>query len=436
MQSMIGDSVQGKDGNVETTAFAKKGHVVGLYFSAHWCPPCRGFTPKLAEWYKNFKADANNANKDKLEIVFVSSDRDQASFDDYYKEMPWLALPYDKRDEKNALSKKFGVRGIPSFVFVEADTGKLITKSGRDVVSSDPKGQKFPWKPKTLSQILQGPVKAKDGDALVDKDLQSMIEGKILAIYFSAHWCPPCKAFTPELAKTYTKLKEAGKNFEILFASSDRDEASWASYFKESHGPWLSLPFSDDGEDDQRKNELDAHFEVDGIPSLIILDEDRNVINADGRSAVSNDPEGAKFPWVPPPLLPITDAISGIQENHCLCYLTGAEDDADGAKQKVLVANAVECMEAVAKEVKEETAAGKDAITLCYEADDGSNRELAGNLRRFLGNEAITTHLMYLNMSDNQKKVFTQETYTQADIRAIVASIRDGSITNDCTPLK
>ncbi len=26
--------------------------IIGIYFSAHWCPPCRGFTPILAKFYK------------------------------------------------------------------------------------------------------------------------------------------------------------------------------------------------------------------------------------------------------------------------------------------------------------------------------------------------------------------------------------------------
>lgn len=427
---MIGATVQGKEGNVDVSSFAKEGGVVGLYFSAHWCPPCRGFTPKLAEWYNNFKA--NNENKDKLEIVFVSSDRDPKSFDEYYAEMPWLALPYDKRDEKNTLSKKFGVKGIPSFVFVEADTGAVITKGGRDVVTSDPKGKNFPWRPKTLAQILQGPVKAKEGDKVVDKELSSAIEGKVLGIYFSAHWCPPCKGFTPELAKTYNKLKEAGKNFEILFASSDRSPKEWEGYYKEM--PWLALPFEEDDED-KRKDELDALFEVSGIPTLILLDEQRNVITSDGRSSVGADPEGAKFPWIPPPLLPLTMAISGIQDNHCLCYMTEDEGDEDGAKQKALIANAIDAMEVVAKEIKEETKAGKEPITLCYETAEEDNIKLAGNLREFL-NETKSTHLMYLNMDQEIKKVYTQEKYTQEDIRNIIASIRDGSIKAECKGMK
>jgi len=40
-----------------------------------------------------FKA-VNNELKDKLDIVFVSCDEDQAAFDEYFKEMPWKALPF------------------------------------------------------------------------------------------------------------------------------------------------------------------------------------------------------------------------------------------------------------------------------------------------------------------------------------------------------
>ena len=33
-------------------------------------------------------------------VVFVSSDRDQAAFDEYYGEMPWLALLFSEREGK------------------------------------------------------------------------------------------------------------------------------------------------------------------------------------------------------------------------------------------------------------------------------------------------------------------------------------------------
>ena len=77
-------------GGAEFDASALKGKRVLFYFSAHWCPPCRGFTPVLAEWYKKFAADND------VEIIFVSSDRDQAGFDGYYGEMPWKALKLEK----------------------------------------------------------------------------------------------------------------------------------------------------------------------------------------------------------------------------------------------------------------------------------------------------------------------------------------------------
>ena len=50
------------------------------------------------------------------------------------------------------------------------------------------------------------------------------LAGKVKLIYFSAHWCGPCRGFTPQLAKTYEALKAAGKNMELVFVSSDRGE--------------------------------------------------------------------------------------------------------------------------------------------------------------------------------------------------------------------
>jgi len=68
----------------------------GLYFSAHWCPPCRGFTPELAKFYEQMKKKVG----DKLEIVFISSDRGEDEWKSYFAEMPWLALPFSARDKK------------------------------------------------------------------------------------------------------------------------------------------------------------------------------------------------------------------------------------------------------------------------------------------------------------------------------------------------
>ena len=76
--------------------------------SAHWCPPCRGFTPQLAESYSRFKA-SSHPRKDDLSVIFVSSDRSEEAFAEYYNEMPWLALPYAARDLKTKLSSKFKV---------------------------------------------------------------------------------------------------------------------------------------------------------------------------------------------------------------------------------------------------------------------------------------------------------------------------------------
>jgi nucleoredoxin len=69
----------------------------------------------------------------KFEIVFISSDKNQESFDEYYASMPWLALPFTDRKLKAKLSGKYGVSGIPTLVLLDP-SANIITKDGRSAV--------------------------------------------------------------------------------------------------------------------------------------------------------------------------------------------------------------------------------------------------------------------------------------------------------------
>jgi nucleoredoxin len=311
--NLLGDKLLAGSGELVSTADAIAGKgAVAIYFSAHWCPPCRGFTPQLAEWYSSsLKAKG-------LEVIFVSSDRDDDSFQEYFKEMPWLALPYSDRERKETLSKKFKVSGIPALIILDAD-GKVITKDGRAAVSEDPTGEEFPWKPKTLAEVL---TEAK----IIDADGQELesgaLLGKVFAFYFSAHWCPPCRGFTPKLVEWYTKSLKT-KGLEVVFVSSDRDEQSFKDYFKEM--PWLALDYADR----KRKAQLSSMFGVRGIPALVIIDKDGSVITKEGRGAVSEDPEGVSFPWYPPAVANTKSGPGCINEHPTVlafCETSSAED--------------------------------------------------------------------------------------------------------------
>ena len=145
---LIPEKLKGKDGEVKFNP--KDAPFFGLYFSAHWCPPCRGFTPKLINFYEV----ANKTNK-QIEIIFASSDKNEAEFNEYFGTMPWLSIPF--RDEAiQNLKDTFEIMGIPTFL-VFNNEGKLIDSNARMTVENRyPKNGYSEQTTKTIIDIWSG----------------------------------------------------------------------------------------------------------------------------------------------------------------------------------------------------------------------------------------------------------------------------------------
>jgi len=352
---LFGDKLQGKAGEVSTVeALGGKSGVL-VYFSAHWCPPCRGFTPKLVEFHTKHAAAKG------FETVFVSSDKDQSAFDEYYGEMPWLALPFSNRDAKGALSKRYKVKGIPSLVVLGPD-GNVVTTNGRQkVMENFNTCEGFPWVPPTFSEVL--------GDSFLRQDGSTTgldaVKGKTLGLYFSAHWCGPCRNFTPKLKEFYGEYKKKSPDFELIFCSGDHDEAEMQSYFKEAHGDYLALPY-----DEEKYRTLSDMFGVEGIPTFVVVGPDGSVVNPNARGKVIAGAAAVlEAGWEPPSVGDLAEGadVAGTDINECPSVVVLCEG-ADAATQ----ASVKQAMEPLAKKyIAESKAVGDDPKYIFFIAAGG-----------------------------------------------------------------
>ena len=122
----IPEDIDGKEGKIKS-ATIKGTPLIGIYFSAHWCGPCRSFTPNLGKFYENA-----NKEKKQIEIIYCPSDQTQDEFNDYYKTMPWLAIPFES-ESKDAIADGLGISSIPTLIIFDKN-GNVLDNDGRTTV--------------------------------------------------------------------------------------------------------------------------------------------------------------------------------------------------------------------------------------------------------------------------------------------------------------
>lgn len=131
------------------------------------------------------------------------------------------------------------------------------------------------WKAAAAAEAAKPPPAKELVDLFGDKltnarkknlDATELSGAEKIGIYFSAHWCPPCRAFTPKLVEVYDDLAKSGKPFQVVFVSADKDEDGMFTYMKELDMPWVAIPY-----DSKVRGDLMRHYQVSGIPRLVII---------------------------------------------------------------------------------------------------------------------------------------------------------------------
>ncbi|KAK4423825.1 putative nucleoredoxin 1 [Sesamum alatum] len=276
-----------------------RGKTVGLYFSASWCGPCQRFTPNLVEVYNELLQD------NKFEIVFVSADEDDESFNAYFSKMPWLAIPFADSETRGRVDELFTVSGIPHLEILD-ENGNVLTSDGVEIIQ-EYGVEGYPFTSEHVQKLVEQEEEAKRNQSLktllVLKSRDYVIaadgkkvpvaelEGKTVGLYIFLATYDGCLAFNPKLVEVYKTLKEQGENFEIVMIPLDDDEQSFSEAFE--HLPWLSLPVKD-----KCCAKLVRYFELEGLPTVVVIGPDGKTLHSDVADAI--DEHGIKaYPFTP-----------------------------------------------------------------------------------------------------------------------------------------
>jgi nucleoredoxin len=113
------------------------------------------------------------------------------------------------------------------------------------------------------------------GGSITPADDPGLENKRLIALYFSAHWCAPCRKFTPQLVDYYNQVEPQHPEFEIVFVSCDRSRFNWETYMRDAKMPWPAIDY------DQLPG-LGNLRQVggSGIPSLVLLDATGHVLSS------------------------------------------------------------------------------------------------------------------------------------------------------------
>ena len=108
---------------------------------------------------------------------------------------------------------------------------------------------------------------------------QKTLAGKVVLVDFWATWCGPCVAEIPNVLEQYEKYHKDG--FEVVGISLDQEREALEKFVTDQKLPWPILFEEPKGEGWQHP--LATFYGISGIPTVVLIGRDGNVITLDAR---------------------------------------------------------------------------------------------------------------------------------------------------------
>jgi thiol-disulfide isomerase/thioredoxin len=115
----------------------------------------------------------------------------------------------------------------------------------------------------------------------------------VIGIYFASPGCPACTAFTPTLIDVYNQLEDAGRSFEVVLVTLNVNNSALLAYMVDFGMPWLAVSAQTG-----KANALAQRYNVQWVPTLVIIDGAGRTISLNGRQEVTQSGVGAYDVWL------------------------------------------------------------------------------------------------------------------------------------------
>ncbi|XP_030746974.1 nucleoredoxin-like protein 2 [Sitophilus oryzae] len=129
--------------------------------------------------------------------------------------------------------------------------------------------------------MLQGKkVISKDGSF---HPVKNVLRNKKIVVYFFSSSAVNRPDLMQKLRTVYQENLKRATGIEVIYVSSDIDEAKFKYDYTIRQGPWLAIPFKDPLAD-----ELRYFYGVSSLPMLVVVKKEGDIITKNGRQELES----------------------------------------------------------------------------------------------------------------------------------------------------